>query len=112
MPDGLTPRLHAVWSSSVHALAYIRICADGGDVTPTDVPSFEYDASCACSVNQCDIVGYYDAYALVLAHDFDYGFPCFTINVVGGFVKHEHIGTAVIAQATCNRFVSPPESVS
>ena len=88
------------------------IYADGGDVTPTDVPSFEYDASCACSVNQCDIVGYYDAYALVLAHDFDYGFPCFTINVVGGFVKHEHIGTAVIAQATCNRFVSPPESVS
>ena len=63
------------------------IYADGGDVTPTDVPSFEYDASCACSVNQCDIVGYYDAYALVLAHDFDYGF-----NVVGGFVKHEHIG--------------------
>ena len=69
------------------------ICADGGDVTPTGVPSFEYDASCACSVNQCDIVGDYDAYALVLAHDFDYGFPCFTINVVGGFVKHEHIGT-------------------
>lgn len=69
------------------------ICADGGDVTPTDVPSFEYDASCACSVNQRDIVGYYDAYALALAHDFDYGFPCFTINVVGGFVKHEHIGT-------------------
>lgn len=69
------------------------ICADDGDVTPTDVLSFEYDASCTCSVNQCDIVGDYDAYALVLAHGFDYGFPYFTINVVGGFVKHEHIGT-------------------